>query len=44
MFAAMKLDKKVSSGEVKFVLASKIGRVEFGRQVPKALIEESLIF
>jgi 3-dehydroquinate synthase len=33
LFAAMKLDKKVSGGEVKFVLAKKIGRVEFGCRV-----------
>jgi 3-dehydroquinate synthase len=38
----MKLDKKVSAGEVKFVLARKIGEVEFGRKVPSALIEETL--
>ena len=30
LFAAMLLDKKVSSGEAKFVLAEKIGRVRFG--------------
>jgi 3-dehydroquinate synthase len=40
--AAMKLDKKVSAGEVKFVLAKSIGRVEFGHNVPVALIEEIL--
>jgi 3-dehydroquinate synthase len=33
LFAAMKLDKKVSGGEVTFVLAKKIGRVEFGCRV-----------
>ena len=33
LFAAMLLDKKVSGGEVKFVLAEKIGRVRFGCQV-----------
>ncbi len=42
--AAMKLDKKVSAGEVKFVLAKAIGRVEFGHPVPLALIEETLNF
>jgi 3-dehydroquinate synthase len=31
--AAMQLDKKVSGGEVKFVLARKIGRVEYGHRV-----------
>lgn len=35
LFAAMKLDKKVSQGEIKFVLAKKIGEVEFGRRVPE---------
>jgi 3-dehydroquinate synthase len=38
LFAAMLLDKKVSGGEVKFVLAKKIGRVEFGCKVPAETI------
>jgi 3-dehydroquinate synthetase len=38
----MKLDKKVSGGEVKFVLARKIGQVEFGIDVPKAIIKAAL--
>jgi 3-dehydroquinate synthase len=42
LFAAMQLDKKVSGGEIKFVLAEKIGKVRFGQKVPKALIEETL--
>jgi 3-dehydroquinate synthase len=42
LFAAMRLDKKVSGGEVKFVLARKIGRVEFGRRVPADLLEQAL--
>lgn len=42
LFAAMKLDKKVSGGEIKFVLAQKIGRVAWGRKVPAALIEKVL--
>jgi len=42
VFAAMKLDKKVSGGEVKFVLARKIGQVEFGIDVPKAIIKTAL--
>jgi len=42
LFAAMKLDKKASGGEVKFVLAKKIGRVEFGCQVPVEMIEAVL--
>jgi 3-dehydroquinate synthase len=39
---AMKLDKKVSSGELKFVLARRIGKVDFGRPVPTALIRKGL--
>ena len=38
LFAAMLLDKKVSGGEVKFVLAEKIGRVKFGCRVASELI------
>jgi len=38
LLAAMRLDKKVSGGEVKFVLARRIGAVEFGHQVPEALV------
>jgi 3-dehydroquinate synthase len=42
LFAAMKLDKKVSGGEITFVLAEKIGKVKFNLKVPQALIEEVL--
>jgi 3-dehydroquinate synthase len=42
LFEAMKLDKKVSGGEVKFVLARQIGEVEFGLKVPRQMIEEAL--
>jgi 3-dehydroquinate synthetase len=42
LLAAMKLDKKVSDGEVKFVLARSIGAVEFGHQVPLAMIAQTL--
>ena len=42
ILAAMSLDKKVSGGEIKFVLARRIGVVEFGHQVPAALIPGSL--
>ena len=38
----MKLDKKVSGGEIKFVLARRIGEVEFGQNVPAAMIEQML--
>jgi len=42
--AAMQLDKKVSGGEVKFVLARKIGRVEYGQKVPMSLVKAALDF
>jgi 3-dehydroquinate synthase len=42
LFAAMQLDKKVSGGEIKFVLADRIGRVKFGCKVPAGLIEQAL--
>jgi len=43
LLAAMQLDKKVSAGEIKFVLARKIGKVEFGQKVPKALLQKTLM-
>jgi 3-dehydroquinate synthase len=42
LLAAMKLDKKVSAGEIKFVLARRIGEVEFDQKVPNGLLEETL--
>ncbi|HTX22126.1 MAG TPA: 3-dehydroquinate synthase [Candidatus Aquilonibacter sp.] len=42
LFAAMRLDKKVSGGEIKFVLAEKIGRVVWGQNISTSLIEEAL--
>ena len=42
LFAAMRLDKKVTGGEVKFVLARRIGSVEFGQRVPLTAIERTL--
>ncbi|MEI9960711.1 MAG: 3-dehydroquinate synthase family protein [Limisphaerales bacterium] len=39
LFAAMKLDKKVSGGEVKFVLAKKIGLAVWNQSVPENLIQ-----
>jgi 3-dehydroquinate synthase len=38
LLTAMQLDKKASGGEVKFVLAEKLGRVKFGCKVPAELI------
>jgi len=42
LFAAMKVDKKVSAGEIKFVLARKIGAVEFGQKVSAETINRAL--
>jgi 3-dehydroquinate synthase len=42
LFAAMKLDKKVSGGEIKFVLAKKIGKVIWNQRVPEKFIQETL--
>ncbi len=42
LFVAMRLDKKVSGGEIKFVLAKKIGKVVWGQRVPEALISQTL--
>ena len=42
MFEAMKLDKKVSAGEIKFVLAEQLGKVRWGWKVPEGLIREVL--
>jgi len=42
LFAAMKLDKKVSNGEIKFVLANRIGKVVWGQRVQTTEIEKVL--
>ena len=42
LLAAMRLDKKVSAGEVKFVLAKTIGEVVWGQNVPDELIRAIL--
>jgi 3-dehydroquinate synthase len=39
---AMRHDKKVSGGVIRFVLANKIGQVSFGQDVPLDLIEKVL--
>ena len=39
LLAAMRLDKKVSGGEVKFVLAKRIGEVVWGQQVLETMIQ-----
>ncbi len=40
--AAMRLDKKVSGGEIKFVLARRIGEAVWGQKVPDELIRATL--
>jgi 3-dehydroquinate synthase len=42
LFDAMKLDKKVNAGEIRFVLARRIGRVEFGQKIPLKMLEQCL--
>jgi 3-dehydroquinate synthase len=42
LLGAMKLDKKVSGGEVKFVLVKRIGRVVWAQKVPEAFITQAL--
>ncbi|MGE3311792.1 MAG: 3-dehydroquinate synthase [Limisphaerales bacterium] len=42
LFGAMRLDKKVAGGEVKFVLARRIGEVIWGQRVPDDAIHEVL--
>jgi 3-dehydroquinate synthase len=42
LIAAMRLDKKVSDGEIKFVLAKRIGKVVWGQRVSVAQIHKTL--
>ncbi|MGH8024093.1 MAG: 3-dehydroquinate synthase, partial [Limisphaerales bacterium] len=42
LFDAMRLDKKTSGGQVRFVLARRIGEVEFGIRVPDEAIDWAL--
>ena len=42
LIQAMKLDKKVSGGEIKFVLPEKIGKVQFGKSVPIEVIQKAI--
>lgn len=42
LHAAMRLDKKVSAGEVKFVLAEQIGKVNWGQAVTRERIDAAL--
>ncbi|MBM3880686.1 MAG: 3-dehydroquinate synthase [Verrucomicrobia bacterium] len=42
LLGAMRLDKKVSAGELKFVLAERVGRVRWGQAVPQLELERVL--
>jgi 3-dehydroquinate synthase len=42
LFRVMRLDKKVRGGEIKFVLAKRIGKALWGRKVPDVFIREAL--
>lgn len=42
LLAVMKLDKKVTGGEIRFVLANRIGKVITGQPVPAAVVKKSL--
>ena len=42
LLAAMSLDKKVSAGEIKFVLAERVGKVICGQRVPAAVVHRAL--
>jgi 3-dehydroquinate synthase len=42
LFNAMRLDKKVSGGDIKFVLAKSIGKVVWGQTVPAALVSKAI--
>ncbi len=42
LLEAMRLDKKVSDGEVRFVLADRIGAACWGQRVPAAALEQAL--
>lgn len=42
LIEAMKLDKKVSAGEIRFVLPVKIGKVKYGQKVPIEIVEKAL--
>jgi len=42
LIEAMRLDKKVSDGQIRFVLARRIGHVELGHQIPPPWIRDAL--
>jgi len=43
LLKAMELDKKVSAGEIKFVLAPKIGQTVWGQKVSPDLVRQVLL-
>jgi len=42
LFNAMRLDKKVSAGDIKFVLAQRLGKVVWGQSVPPELVAKAI--
>jgi 3-dehydroquinate synthase len=42
LIGAMRLDKKVQSGEIRFVLARKLGQAEYGIKVPGGILDNTL--
>jgi hypothetical protein len=44
LIEAMRLDKKVSDGQIRFVLARRIGQVEPGHKIPPEWIREVVFF
>ncbi|MBI3877665.1 MAG: 3-dehydroquinate synthase [Verrucomicrobia bacterium] len=42
LFATMKLDKKVTCGEIKFVLSERLGKARWGQRVPLELLDHVL--
>ena len=42
LFRAMRLDKKVRGGEIRFVLAERIGKVRWGLKVPEQMVAGTL--
>ena len=44
LFGAMRVDKKVAAGEIRFVLANRIGKVEWGCKVSDESVEAALEF
>ena len=42
LLAAMRLDKKVSAGEIQFVLAERLGTVRWGQKVAPELIDKAI--